>query len=131
MESSGADLGQIELLLKKAVQLDPSFADAHLELGNFYSQERRYDDAVPEYQRALGLDPNLADAYYRLGQAYVHLGRKDLAQKEFAAHQKMYSRHLAEDDRERERIRQFVMSVEGGKAGAQKSAGQALHHTQP
>jgi tetratricopeptide (TPR) repeat protein len=131
MESSGADLGQIEVLLKKAVQLDPSFADAHLELGNFYSQERRYAEAVPEYQRALELDSNLPDAYYRLGQAYVHLGKKDLAQKEFAAHQKLYNRHLAEDDRQREQIRQFVLTMEDGKPVSQKSAGEALSHTQP
>lgn len=120
MESPRADLGQVEALFKKAVQLNPSYAEAHMELGDFYSRERRYADAVPEYQRALQLDPNLPEAYYSLGQAYVHLGKKDLAQKEFAEHQKFYANHLAEDDRERERIRQFVYSVESGHSGQQQ-----------
>lgn len=121
MRRSGADLGQIEEFFKKAVQLDPSFADAHLELGNFYSQQHRYVEAVPEFQRALQLDPNLTDAYYSLGQAYVRLGRKGLAEKEFAAHKKLYNRHLAEDDREREQIRQFVMSMESGPTDPQRA----------
>jgi len=116
MESSGADLAQVELLLKKAVQLDPSYADAHVELGNLYSQERQYAKAVPEYQRALQLNSNLSDGYYRLGQAYVHLGKMELAQKEFALHQKLYTRHLTEDDHQRQQIRQFVYSVQGGQA---------------
>ncbi|MEJ2008782.1 MAG: tetratricopeptide repeat protein [Acidobacteriota bacterium] len=118
MENSGADLAQVESLLKKAVQLDPSYADAHLQLGNLYSQERQYAMAVPEYQRALHLNSNLSDAYYRLGQAYVHLGKMDLAQKEFAVHQKLYTRHLAEDDQQRQQIRQFVYSVQGGSQAA-------------
>jgi tetratricopeptide (TPR) repeat protein len=120
MESSGADLGEIESLLKKAVKLDPSFAEAYLELGNFYSQEHQYAEAVPEYQRALQLDSTLTDAYYRLGQAYVHLGNKELAQKEFELHQKLYAQHLAEDDRQREQIRQFVYFVQNGDSGRQQ-----------
>lgn len=121
MKRSGAGHGQVEELLKKAVRLDPSFADAHLELGNFYYQGHRYAEAVPEFQQALQLDPGLTNAYYSLGQAYVRLGKKDLAEKEFAAHQKLYNRHLAEDDREREQIRQFVLSMEGGENSIQRA----------
>lgn len=105
------DLLPVEALLKKAASLDPSFPEAHLELGNLYSHQRRYAAAVPEYQRALKLNPKLTDAYYRLGQAYVHLGEKKLADQEFALHQKLYTEHLAASDREREEIRQFVFST--------------------
>ena len=123
MESSGADLAQVEAMLKKAVQLDPSYAEAYLQLGNFYSQEQRYAEAVPQYQRALQIDSSLTDAYYRLGQAYVHLGKKNLAQKEFEVHKKLYTRHLAEDDRERDQIRQFVYSVQDGQEAPKQSMG--------
>lgn len=116
MESSGPDLARVEVLLKKAVKLDPEYTDAYLELGNLYSQELHFAKAVPEYQRALQLDPKLVDAYYRLGQAYVHLGKTDLAEKEFQIHQKLYTRHLAEDDHQREQIRQFVYSVKADHA---------------
>ncbi len=116
MDMTGSDLAPVESLLQKAARLDPSFPNAHLQLGDLYSQERRYAKAVPEYQRALQLNPNLTDAYYRLGQAYVHLGERDLAAREFELHQKLYTRHLAEVDRQREQIRQFVYSTREGGA---------------
>ena len=103
--------------MKKASALDPSFADAHLQLGNLYSQERRYEDAVPEYLEALRLDPNIPDAHYRLGQAYVHLGKKDLAEKEFQVHKELYEKHLADVDEQRTKIRQFIYSIKGDHAG--------------
>lgn len=118
-ESTGSYLDQVGTLLKKAVLLDPSFADGHLQLGNLYSQQHKFAEAVPEYQQALAIDPNLSDGYYRLGQAYVHLGQNDLAQKEFQLHQEHYNRHLAEVDQEREHIRQFVYSMKGSESGPQ------------
>jgi tetratricopeptide (TPR) repeat protein len=109
-ETSSAHLAQVEPLLKRAVELEPAFPQAHLELGNFYAQQRQYAEAIPEYQRAIKLDAKLTDAYYRLGQAYVQLGQKGLAQKEFQIHQKLYQQHLAEWDRDQQAIRQFVFT---------------------
>ena len=112
-ETSQAHLDQVESLLKKAIALNPSSPEAHLQLGNLYSQRRRFAEAVPEYQQALRLSPNIPDAHFRLGQAYVHLGKKDLAQKEFQLHRQSYAQHLAEDDKRRSEIRQFVYSMKG------------------
>jgi hypothetical protein len=42
---------------------------------------------------------------------YVHAGRKDLAQKELAVYQKLRAQHLAEVDKERAEVRQFVYSA--------------------
>ena len=112
-ETSQAYLDQVESLLKKAIALNPSFPEAHLQLANLYSQRRQFAEAVPEYQQALRLSPNIPDAHFRLGQAYVHLGKKDLAQKEFQLHQQFYAQHLAEDDKRRSEIRQFVYSMKG------------------
>jgi tetratricopeptide (TPR) repeat protein len=117
-ENSDALLGEVESLLKKSAALDPAFPDAPLQLGNLYSQEHRYGEAVPAYLAALGLDPNIPDAHYRLGQAYVHLGKKDLADKEFQLHQQLYQKHLAEVDEQRSRIRQFIVSAKGDHAGS-------------
>jgi tetratricopeptide (TPR) repeat protein len=112
-ETSQAYLDQVESLLKKALALNPSFPEAHLQLANLYSQRRKFAEAVPEYQQALRLSPNIPDAHFRLGQAYVHLGKKDLAQKEFQLHQQFYAQHLAEVDKRRSEIRQFVYSMKG------------------
>jgi hypothetical protein len=59
----------------------------------------------------LELNPNLPDAHYRLGQDYVHLGQKDLAQQEFAVYQKLRAEHLAEEDKERAEVQQFVYAT--------------------
>ena len=73
-QGAGVDVHDIESLLKKSVELGPKLAEAHLQLGNLYSDQGRYADAVPEYQSALEINADLADAHYRLGQAYVHTG---------------------------------------------------------
>ena len=120
--ASGPLLDQAESLLKRAIQLEPTFAQAHLELGNLYSQLHKYSESAPEYQRAIVLDPKLVDAYYRLGQAYVHLGEAGLAKKEFEIHKRLYQQHLNEWDSEQQEIRHFVYtthadsSTEGEKA---------------
>jgi tetratricopeptide (TPR) repeat protein len=113
-EAGDLDLRQIESLLKRAVALDPNYADAHLQLGNLYSDQRQYSQAIPEYERALQVNSNLADAHYRLGQAYVHTGQKELAQKELKIYQQVRAEHMAELDKQRAEIRQFVVSERQG-----------------
>jgi tetratricopeptide (TPR) repeat protein len=104
------DRPQIESLLKKAVALDPKLAEAHLQLGNLYSDQTQYAESIPEYAKALEINPNLADAHYRLGQAYVHTAEKDKAQEQFQVYQKLRAQHLADLDKQIADIRQFVYS---------------------
>ena len=115
-ETDAARLDQIESLLKKSISLDPSSSEIHLQLGNLYSQRQKYGEAVPEYREALKLSPDIPDAHFRLGQAYVHLGQKALAQAEFQIHQKLYQEHLAEVDKQRSEIKQFVYSAKTAPA---------------
>jgi tetratricopeptide (TPR) repeat protein len=105
------DLKQIESLLTKSLALDPKLAEAHLQLGNLYSDQNKYAEAIPEYTRALELNSDLADAYYRLGQAYVRTGEKDRAQEQFEVYQKIREQHLADLEKQRAEIRQFVYSA--------------------
>ena len=123
-QDAGIDFGQIESLLKQSAELDPKFAEARLQLGNLYSDQRNYAAAVPLYQQALALNPELADAHYRLGQALVHLGKRDEAQQQLEVYQKLRAQHLAELDKQRAAIRQFVISQKGtassGDAGDQQ-----------
>jgi len=115
-QDPGLDLQQIESLLKRAISLDPALAEAHLQLGNLYSDQTKYPEAIPEYVRARELNPDLADVYYRLGQAYVRTGEKDSAQQQFEVYQRLRSQHLAELDKQRADIRQFVYSAKDGPA---------------
>jgi tetratricopeptide (TPR) repeat protein len=110
-EGSGADLQAVESLLKKSIALDEKLPEAHVQLGNLYADRHEYAKSIPEYVRALELNPNLPDAHYRLGTDYVHAGQKDLAQREFDVYQKLRVQHLAEVDKERAEVQQFVYST--------------------
>ena len=110
-QDAGLDLHQIESLLTKSIELDPALADAQLQLGNLYSDQSKYADAIPHYKRALELNTDLADAHYRLGQAYVRTGEKDRAQQELQVYQQLRAQHLADLDKQRAEVRQFVYSA--------------------
>lgn len=115
-QNPSLDLHQIETLLKSSVELDPQLSDAHLQLGNLYSDQSKYGEAVPEYVRALELDASLPDAHYRLGQAYVRTGQKDAAQEQFQVYQKLHEQNLADQEKQRAEIRQFVYEAKDGPA---------------
>jgi tetratricopeptide (TPR) repeat protein len=118
-EDPATDFQQVESLLKKAIALDPKLADAYVQLGNLYADRRDYARSIPEYESALKLNPNLPDAHYRLGQDYVHTGQKDRAQEEFDVYQKLRAQQLAEVDKERAEVQQFVYSAKAGPLAKQ------------
>jgi tetratricopeptide (TPR) repeat protein len=118
-EDPNLDLHQIESLLKKSISLDPKLADAHFQLGNLYSDQNKYAEAIAEYVRARELNPDLADAYYRLGQAYVRTGQKERAQVEFQTYQRLRQQHLADLDQQRAEIRQFVYAEKNSALATQ------------
>jgi len=115
-DGSGLDIQEVESLLKKSIALDGSIPEAHMQLGNLYADQHQYEKSVPEYVRALALNPNLPDAHYRLGTDYVHMGKKDRAQDEFAVYQKLRAQHLAEVDKERADVQQFIYSSKAAPA---------------
>jgi tetratricopeptide (TPR) repeat protein len=82
-------------LAEKAIQLDPTIAKAHLELGIIYSGDGRKQDALKEFQTAVKLAPEVADAHWRLARLYQAMGRKEEAKVEF---EKTSSIHKAEND---------------------------------
>ena len=110
------DLTQIESLLKKSIALDPNLPESHLQLGNLYAEQNKFNEAIVEYLRARELGPDLSDVRYRLGQAYVRTNQRELAQKEFDVYQKLREQHLAELDKQRADIRQFVFSEKNSAA---------------
>jgi len=110
LESHEVEYAKVESLLRKAIALDGSLADAHLQLGILYTDEREYDKSLPEYQRALEISPNLPDAHFRLGRYYLHAGEKEKAQSEFDVFKKLQSEHQAEEDKARAEVQQFIVS---------------------
>ena len=110
-QDAGDNFQQIESLLKNSITLDSRFPEAYVELGNLYSDQKRFDLAVPQYAQALALNADLPDAHYRLAQAYVHTGKKEEAQKQLQIYQQQRAQHLAELEKQRSEIRQFVYSA--------------------
>jgi tetratricopeptide (TPR) repeat protein len=113
------DLAEVEALLKRAIALDGNIPEAHFQLGNLMVSQHHYEQSIPEYQRAIALDPSLADAHYRLATDYGRAGDKTQAQAELAIYQKLRSEHLAEVDKERAEVRQFVYSSKSEPATKQ------------
>jgi tetratricopeptide (TPR) repeat protein len=111
MEGSSLDVQEVESLLKKSIALNDSMPEAYIELGDLYANQHEYAESVPEYERALKLNPDLSEAHYRLGIDYVHIGQKDKAQAEFATYQTLRAQHMAEVDKEKADVEQFVYSA--------------------
>lgn len=118
-QDPGIDFAQIASLLRKAISLDPRFSEAHFQLGNLLSDQAHYAEAIPEYLKALENNSDIPDAHYRLGQAYIHTGQKEKAQPQFAVYQEQRAQHLAELDRQRAEIRQFVYAEENPTSATQ------------
>jgi adenylate cyclase len=62
-------------LLKKALVLDNSLAEAHGLLGFLYSMAGQHDKAVALGERAVALDPNSAESHVRYGKVLTFAGR--------------------------------------------------------
>lgn len=68
---------------KRAIELDPNLAEAHVALGYSASAEERYDDAEGAFAEALRLNPGLYEAHYYRGRSYYAKGDLDQAVKSF------------------------------------------------
>jgi Tfp pilus assembly protein PilF len=71
---------------RAAVDMEPGYAEAHLNMGVALAEARRWDDAVAAYRKALGLPTLLAQetAYHNLGLALFHLQRYREAEEALA-----------------------------------------------
>ncbi len=54
---------------RKALALDPCFADGYVNLGNVLYEQGKLDEAAETYRKALALNPDSAQAHYNLGNA--------------------------------------------------------------
>jgi predicted Zn-dependent protease len=109
-EDASMDFHEVESLLQKAVTVDPTLPEAHMQLGNLYADQHEYAKSITEYERALQLNNNLPDAHYHLARDYDHIGQKDRAQSELAAYQQLRAQYMAKIDKESAEIQQFVYS---------------------
>ena len=67
--------------LKVAMPGTEEEANIHHLLGTVYQQQRKYDDAVAEFQAALAIVPGMSDALFSLGWTYALQGNDEEAKR--------------------------------------------------
>ena len=72
-------LNEAERLYRQILTTNPSFAEAHNNLGNALSAQGKLDKAVACYRRALDLKPDYVEAYNNFGNALNDQGKWDEA----------------------------------------------------
>jgi tetratricopeptide (TPR) repeat protein len=79
------NLTQGNVASRRALELGPDLAEAHLSSGLVHSLSMRFTEAEREFEFAMKLDPKLFEAVY-------HYGRARVAQGEFAEGAKLFER---------------------------------------
>jgi tetratricopeptide (TPR) repeat protein len=106
-----ANLAEIQARLNRAIEIDPAFADAHLQLGMLRAEQKNYPTAISEYEQAIHSDAQLEEAHYRLAQLYRQTGEKDKARSELKIYDWMSRKSAEKEERERHEIPQFVYTL--------------------
>lgn len=81
LDESAATMHRAEILYRRALELDPTLAIAHTNLGNIKFRQGSDDEAMVHYRRALSIDPYQAEAQYNLGYVLLDRGRPNEAVK--------------------------------------------------
>jgi len=110
---------QVELLLEKAVELDPTLGAGYLALGILYEERKDVPRAISAYQEAIAAAPRLEEAHYRLAQLYRLTGEDQKAREELRAFEQIKKDNAQQVERERAEIRQFVYTLRDPSSAAQ------------
>src|SRR5690554_5003336 len=70
--------------LERAIEIEPTFAEAHYNLGLLYGEIDRSDEAVEHIQTARELDPDVFDYTVALAKAFAENEQYDDAQELFS-----------------------------------------------
>ena len=59
---------------ERAIRFKPEDATVRLIFGGYYSQQKKYEEAIAQMKTAVNLDPGYAEAHYNLGLLYEKNG---------------------------------------------------------
>ena len=99
--------GVTEIALQKyqrALEVDPRQVRAHYRLGQYYREQRKYQDAAAALKKAVEIDPKFAPAYVELGEVWFRA-------KQYAAAKENYRKYVelrGNDRTARYRYAQFL-----------------------
>lgn len=76
---SVAAFAEAKAAYRRAVEIDPSHDEAHINLGRLLHADGRVADAASHYRQAVAAAPSNATAHYNLGVALQDMGRHEQA----------------------------------------------------
>jgi len=82
-DASDANLSNAETASRRALELAPQLAEAHVARGLAVSLLGKHDEAETEFETAMGLNPQLFDAAYMFGRALLAQGKLERAAQVF------------------------------------------------
>jgi tetratricopeptide (TPR) repeat protein len=65
------DYPEAERMFRKAISLNWSNPQPHIQLGLALEHQGKFDEAIKQFQRVLGIDPKSAKAYNNIGEAWI------------------------------------------------------------
>ena len=77
---------------QKVLRLDPNDVGANVNLGQLYSQQRKYPEAIAALRLAVAAEPYNATALYNLGTSLIRAGQRAEGQKVIAQFQELRQR---------------------------------------
>ena len=80
---------------RKAIDLDPEFAIAHYELGQALAQQKMFDGAIEELEKANRLSGGDATCTAVLAYAYASSGRANAARKILGELNKQFNKRFS------------------------------------
>lgn len=95
---------------KKAIELDPEFADAYIALGVVYLRTGEFKGGIFCLEKALEIDPDSQWALYNLGLAYLNSGNTSKALEYFQQYLRDFAGELSPD--ELEKIKAVIRKIE-------------------
>lgn len=67
-----------EELFRKALSLDPRFSETRLRLGRVLKQQKKYDEAIAQWEEGLKYSPENIALHRMIGETYVEMGKMSL-----------------------------------------------------
>lgn len=106
--------------LELALRSHPRLTDARLDLGRAYTAKARYPEAITALRQVAADEPDNDRVHYLLSTVYSKQGKRDEAQVELAAYQRLTRRRL---QRTQQDVRDAADSLSGkGSAGAHQAS---------
>jgi tetratricopeptide (TPR) repeat protein len=85
-------LDEAEANLRRAIRLEPHFAQAHYQLGRVLEELGRAEDAILELRESARLDPNYAEPHFALARILHKLNREPAAQEELQTYLRLHAK---------------------------------------